>query len=98
MRKSSLSFSNERLIIANFQVAFMLLQELISDLLDEKGKKIRKSLKIVAIVSDPHYQPICEVEKRIYRDLFEVAGANYVAFHDFLKKPSEAEIIQLFGQ
>jgi hypothetical protein len=39
MRKSSLSFSNERLIVANFQVAFMLLQELISDLLDEKGKK-----------------------------------------------------------
>lgn len=49
-------------------------------------------------VSDSQYLPTTEVEKRIYRDAFEHAGAIYIMIHDSKRKPYDDEINELLGR
>jgi hypothetical protein len=73
-RQAKYKYSTNRLVLADFNNAEILLSQLIKEIL---GGEILFLTKIVLVIQQMHEFPdgISEVEKRAYRDLAEHSGA-----------------------
>ena len=93
-RKSLISFSNERLIVSDFKVAEGFIRTLIDELLNETSA-VGKPIKIVLQIRDKNKPKVADVERRIYQDVFEHAGAAYFWLIDHQNSVSDNEILDI---
>tara|TARA_B110000211_G_C14028753_1_gene531093 strand:- start:491 stop:931 length:441 start_codon:yes stop_codon:yes gene_type:complete len=76
IKSSSIDFSNDRLLIADFLIAEEFLMELIDDVLDQKGNFLQKKIQIVLQPIDRNIATFCSVERKTCRDFAEFSGAS----------------------
>jgi hypothetical protein len=74
-RNSPRAFSNDRLIIADFELAESFMRDLVDELLNKKKRSSKKHLDVVIQIIDPEIEIITPVERRTYRDSIEHIGA-----------------------
>ncbi len=77
-KKRDVPFSNDRLIIAEFEPIEELFRTAINEVLNKKNKYISKSINMVIQVMDETITEMTSIEKRTYRDLGEHCGARMV--------------------
>lgn len=94
-RKSSVSFSNQRLLLAEFYPAEKFLKELIDELLDTQGKIIKRSTNMIIQNSDKKITELTSVERRAYEDLLIQCGAKYYWVVEHQKTLYEQELIEI---
>lgn len=97
-RKSSIPFSNKRLVIADFIVAEKFLREVINELPDRKNKILKKAIKVVVQIVDADKYPITNVENRIYQDLIQHIGASHFWLVDHINEVSDEEVLTISKQ
>lgn len=94
-RKFTKIFSNDRLLIADFETAEEFLRELCDELLNQKNKFIKKSIGIVFQPVDSNIKTITPVERRIYYDSAHYSGAKYIWIVDHQNILSDNEVFEI---
>lgn len=85
-------FSNERLVIANFQNAETLLRSALKELLKLRSF-LQPSLKVVIQQMEKLEEGLSQVEIRALRDIAEMAGASHVTVIGHAKPLSQYEAL-----
>jgi hypothetical protein len=85
-------FSNERLVIANFQNADTLLRSALKELLKLRSF-LQPSLKVVIQQMEKLEEGLSQVEIRALRDIAEMAGASHVKVIEHAKSLSQYEAL-----
>jgi len=94
-RKSTVSFSNDRLLISDFEPAEQFMRELIDELLNQKDKTLKKSIGIVFQPVDSVINTITPVERRTYYDSANFAGAKYIWIVDHQNLLSDEAVLEI---
>ncbi len=87
------NFSTQRLVLADFNNAEILLREILDDVIPKKFG-VSKSLKTLIQIVENIEEGISELEKRGLRDLAEQAGSKEVYLWLNDKKLTDAEALQ----
>ena len=85
-------FSNDRLVVANFQVAEALVRLVLKDLLKLRSF-LQPSLRVVIQQMEKLEGGLSQIEIRVLRDLAEVAGASHVAVIEIARPLSQQEAL-----
>lgn len=92
IKKSAvIPFSNDRLLIADFNNAEALFREVNNEMFSSKS--FRKSLHVVVQPVDEMIKNISSVENRAYIDFAEFAGASKVRIYPTQEKLSDQEVL-----
>jgi len=93
IKTSSNHFSNERLVVANFQNAETLVRKGLKELLNLRSF-LQPSLKIAIQQMERLEGGLSQVEIRVLRDVAEVAGASHVVVIENGRSLSQHEVLQ----
>lgn len=92
IKKSAvIPFSNDRLLIADFNNAEALFREVNNEMFSSKS--FRKSLHVVVQPVDEMIKNISSLENRAYIDFAEFAGASKVRIYPTQEKLSDQEVL-----
>jgi len=95
-RTAIANFSNDRLLIANFENAEELMRSLIKEVLSPSF--IQPTLKILIQPVDDVIKEISQVEHRAYADAAEHAGGAYVVIYDKQEKLTDEQVKELISK
>ena len=93
-RKATEMYSNNRLLIADFNIAEEFLRNCIQELLNER-KTFRKPLQIILQPVDDEIKELTNVESKIYLDCAQFAGASKVWIIEHQSRLSDPELIEI---
>jgi hypothetical protein len=94
-RKSTITFSNDRLLIADFEPAEAFMRTVTRELLNSKNKTFTPSLKIVFQPVDSVINAVTPSERRIYVDSAYFAGARYVWIIEHQNLLSDEDVLAI---
>lgn len=77
-KKADVPFSNDRLIIAEFEPLETILRTALNEVQNKKGKVSLRNMKMVIQVMDETIIEMTSTEKRAYRDTASFCGARMV--------------------
>ncbi len=98
VRKSDLIFSNDRLLIADFDAFEFVLRGLIKELSDKKGSSFLRSFKVVFQTTDTRTNYMTPTELRIYQDSLFFSGAKEIFISKENRRLSDDEVINITKQ
>ncbi len=93
-RNSPRPFSNDRLIIADFELAEEFMRNLVAELLNLKNRSSKRNLDVVFQIIDPDITFITPVERRTYLDSIEHAGAICCWICDHQRALTDEEVME----
>ena len=94
-RKATTPFSNNRLLIADFEPAEQFMREVTYELLNIKNKFLKPSFKMVFQPVDPVVNTVTPSESRIYIDSAHFAGARYIWIIDHQNLLSDEAVLDI---
>ena len=97
-RKAITSFSNDRLFIADFLAFEFFFKSLIDELLNQKNKRVKKSLRILLQPIDDNIKKISPVEHRIYQDSMMYGGARQLYIYGKQRRLSNDEVLGFLAE
>jgi hypothetical protein len=96
-RISTEKFSNDRLIIADFEQFEKFLRSLLYAV-SETDKFLKPALNMLIQPIDDHIKEVSEVELRAYKDSAEHAGGVDIVVYDKQERLTDEQVIRLFNK